>query len=343
MSNIFLKEIVKRYPGVLALDHVSMEIKEGEIHALLGENGAGKSTLMKVLYGMTKADQGTIEINGERVEIKTPMDAIDLGIGMVHQHFMLADAMSVVENVIAGAEPTYKGVIDIHRAKNEVSVMIEKFGFSVSPDALIEDLNVGEKQQVEILKVLYRSANFLILDEPTAVLSPQEVDRFFEVLRRMKADGKSCVIITHKLYEVFQIADRVTVMRAGSVTGGVAPEDMRATSVAKLAEFMVGKSTNLSEGADHVIGSQVSLDVDNITYKKDKRVILNRVHFQIHKGEILGVAGVEGNGQSELVQALTGLLKPEIFKVKLDGLPLSGQTKDFIRQGIGHIPEDRLK
>ena len=321
MGIVKLKNIVKQYPGVTALGHVTMEIAEGEIHALLGENGAGKSTLMKVLYGMTKPDGGEIEIRGENVEIRNPMQAIHLGIGMVHQHFMLADAMTVTENVIIGAEPKKDVRVDFKKAEKDIAEMIRKFGFSVSPDALVEDLTVGEKQQVEILKILYRSAQILILDEPTAVLSPQEVDGFFEVLRKLKSDGKSCIIITHKLYEVFQIADRVTVMRTGKVTGHIEPEEMAETSVAELARLMVGSDSEYhAESPDNAkrSGDQgVCLEVKNLSYSSGGKSLLEQISFQIHKGEILGIAGVEGNGQSELVKALTGLIKPDSMELRL--------------------------
>lgn len=344
MSIVHLEDIVKTYPNVTALNHVSMKVEKGEIHALLGENGAGKSTLMKVLYGMTRPDSGRIEINHTPVEIENPMKAIKMGIGMVHQHFMLADAMDVVENIIVGAEPIKKGRVDYNRAKLEIEEMIRKFGFSVSPDALVEELTVGEKQQVEILKILYRSATILILDEPTAVLSPQEVERFFEVLNRMKMDGKSCIIITHKLYEVFQIADRITVMRDGVVTGHVEPEDMGNISVNRLAEYMVGAKPVLSEhNQEKKSFGNLCLEVKNLNCKYADKTVLEDISLRIRKGEILGVAGVEGNGQSELVMALTGLRKPDSMSLKLDGEEIHGTAKDFIKQGIGHIPEDRLK
>lgn len=343
MNTVNLKEIVKTYPNVLALDHASMEIKRGEIHALLGENGAGKSTLMKVLYGMARPDSGKIEINGKRVEIHNPMEAIQLGIGMVHQHFMLSGAMSVVENIIVGAEPMKGRQIDYSRAETEIQEMIEKFGFSVSPDAVVDELTVGEKQQVEILKILYRSAEVLILDEPTAVLSPQETERFFEVLRKMKKDGKSCIIITHKLYEVFQIADRVTVMRNGIVTGHIGSEGMKETSVSQLVEYMVGSNVIDEENYEIKEFGEVCLEVKDLRYNKNGKAILDGIDIQIRKGEILGIAGVEGNGQSELVKALTGLIHPDSMELKLEGKEVCGTAKDFIKSGIGHIPEDRLK
>lgn len=344
MDIVKMRDIVKTYPNVTALNHVSLTIRKGEIHALLGENGAGKSTLMKVLYGMTRPDSGEIEINGKTVNFKNPMQAIKMGIGMVHQHFMLAEAMSVLENIVVGAEPKKSGKVDYAKAEKEIREMIQKFGFSVSTDALIENLTVGEKQQVEILKILYRSAEVLILDEPTAVLSPQEVEGFFEVLRRMKADGKSCIIITHKLYEVFQIADRITVMRNGSMTGHVEPEDMKKISVDTLAEYMVGKERTTGESIQtkREYGN-VCLEVEKLSYKEADKVYLDNVSFTVKKGEILGVAGVEGNGQSELVKVLTGLIKPDTMSLKVEGSEIHGSPKDFIKAGVGHIPEDRLK
>lgn len=344
MSIIALKDIVKKYGNVTALNHVSMLIEKGEIHALLGENGAGKSTLMKVLYGMTRADSGTIEIDGIEIDIENPMHAIKIGIGMVHQHFMLAEAMTVVENVIAGLEPRINLKVDYQYAKKEIKDMILKFAFSVSPEDRVEDLTVGEKQQVEILKILYRKAEILILDEPTAVLSPNEVDGFFEVLRKMREDGKSCIIITHKLYEVFQIADRITVMREGIVTRHVSPDEMKETTVNQLAEYMVGKATDF-----HVVKQEerdlggVHIELRNLIYKKEGKLILDDISFKIKKGEILGIAGVEGNGQSELVKVLTGATKPDSMHLKLENIEVTGNEKDFINMGIGHIPEDRHK
>lgn len=343
MSTVSLNEIVKTYSNVTALDHVSIAIEEGEIHALLGENGAGKSTLMKVLYGMTQPDSGEIIVDGKKQDICNPMQAIQLGIGMVHQHFMLAGAMNVVENVIAGAEPRKGKVVDYHRAEKEIRNMIDKFGFSVSLHSLIDELTVGEKQQVEILKILYRSAEVLILDEPTAVLTPQETENFFRILRKMKENGKSCIIITHKLYEVFQIADRVTIMRNGIVTGHIEKDQMKHISVDQLVEYMVGDNAWNEEKIENNVIGDVRFEAENLRYEKAGKLILDNVSFKIHSGEIFGIAGVEGNGQSELVKVLTGLIKPDAMTLKLDGKEIQGSVKDFIKSGIGHIPEDRLK
>lgn len=335
--------VVKTYGDVTALNHVSFDTGRGEIHALLGENGAGKSTLMKVLYGMTIPDEGEMTINQERVKIKTPMDAIKLGIGMVHQHFMLAEAMSVMENIIAGEEPIKGRRIDYGKAHKGITEMIEQFHFSIRADSKVSELTVGEKQQVEILKVLYRSAQVLILDEPTAVLSPGEVEGLFEVLRGLKAQGKSCIIITHKLYEVIQIADRITVMRDGVVTGKVDKEEIGQISVDRLAEFMVGRTIQTQRLQRERTRGKVCLEVKNLICKKGARTILDDISFAVREGEILGIAGVEGNGQSELIQALTGLLKTDSMELLLDGEAVKGTSRAFIDRGIGHIPEDRLK
>lgn len=340
---IEMEDIVKTYGNVTALNEVSFQIKRGEIHALLGENGAGKSTLMKVLYGMTIPDRGKIVIEGKTVGIKNPMQAIRLGIGMVHQHFMLAEAMSVIDNIIAGEEPKNKNKIDYGCAKTQIEEMIKRFRFSLKPDTKVADLTVGEKQQVEILKVLYRSAEVLILDEPTAVLSPSEVEGLFEVLRELRSQGKSCIIITHKLYEVVQIADRITVMRDGVVTGKVGNQEISQISVDQLAEYMVGRTIQLKRKERQVGTGEVCLEVKNLNFSAAGRKILDQINFSIKEGEILGVAGVEGNGQSELLQALTGLLRPDSMELLLDGNIVSGDARAFIDHGIGHVPEDRLK
>lgn len=340
---IEMTNIVKTYGDVRALDCVSFQMEPGEIHALLGENGAGKSTLMKVVYGMTAPDEGVITVNGMKVDMKNPMQAIKLGIGMVHQHFMLAEAMSVTENIIVGEEPRSGSRIDYGNAKKRISDMIEQFHFSIQADDKVSDLTVGEKQQVEILKVLYRNAEVLILDEPTAVLSPIEVEGLFDVLRRLKKKGKSCVIITHKLYEVIKIADRVTVMRDGVVTGYVDKEQMSHISVNKLAELMVGRPIQMQRYVRKSMSGNIRLKVTDLSYKVNGRSILEGISFSIKEGEILGIAGVEGNGQSELVQALTGLLKPDSLEILLDGISVTGKARQFIDSGIGHVPEDRLK
>lgn len=340
---IEMKHIVKTYSSVKALDDVSFTLHPGEIHALLGENGAGKSTLMKVLYGMTQPDAGTIELDGRTQSFHKPSDAIAAGIGMVHQHFMLAGALTVTENVIVGAEPGTAAAVDYKAAAKIVAEMIERFSFTVQPDKKVSTLPIGEMQQVEILKLLFRGASTLILDEPTAVLSPIEVDRLFEVLRGLKAQGKSCVIITHKLYEVLQIADRITIMRNGVVTGHVESGQMQEISADQLAEYMVGRALVQPVRRSGKQSDEVRLRLRDLNYSVKKQKLLDNVCLDIHAGEILGIAGVEGNGQSELVKILTGNLKPDSMELLLDGEPLCGNAKSFLRSGVGHIPEDRLK
>lgn len=340
---IEMNHIVKTYPGVKALDDVSLTIRPGEIHALLGENGAGKSTLMKVLYGMTVPESGTIQIDGKTQTFRKPSDAIAAGIGMVHQHFMLAGALTVTENVIVGAEPGTAAAVDYKAAARTVSEMIQRFSFTVEPQKRVSALSVGEMQQVEILKLLYRGASTLILDEPTAVLSPIEVDQLFEVLRELKEQGKSCVIITHKLYEVLQIADRITIMRSGVVSGYVAPDQMQSVSTRQLAEYMVGRALLQPTRRSETRSDAVRLQLRNLNYSVKKQKLLNHIDLDIHAGEILGIAGVEGNGQSELVKVLTGNLQPDTMELQIDGVPVSGNAKAFLRNRVGHIPEDRLK
>lgn len=335
-----LENITKQYPGVLALNHADLVIRSGEIHALLGENGAGKTTLMKVLYGMTVPDEGEIYIRQKQVRFSSPIEAIAAGIGMVHQHFMQADMLTVLENVIAGAEVSVRGRINYRQARRNVQEMIQQFAFDLDPDSRIEELSVGERQRVEILKVLYRGGKILIFDEPTAVLTPLETEAFFTVLRKFKEQGKSIVIITHKLQEVMAIADRITVMRDGAVTGHCEPEDV---SINDLAAMMVKREIKVNQHmrAGH-IGSDVYFEVKNLTLTAAGKTVLDRIHLKIHKGEILGIAGVEGNGQTELIRCLTGLQKPDEMELFLDGEAVTGNASDFISRGIGHVPEDRL-
>ncbi len=283
-----LENITKQYPGVLALNHADLVIRSGEIHALLGENGAGKTTLMKVLYGMTVPDEGEIYIRQKQVRFSSPIEAIAAGIGMVHQHFMQADMLTVLENVIAGAEVSVRGRINYRQARRNVQEMIQQFAFDLDPDSRIEELSVGERQRVEILKVLYRGGKILIFDEPTAVLTPLETEAFFTVLRKFKEQGKSIVIITHKLQEVMAIADRITVMRDGAVSGHCEPEDV---SINDLAAMMVKREIKVNQRmrAAH-IGSDVYFEVKNLTLTAAGKTVLDRIHLKIHKGEILGIA-----------------------------------------------------
>ena len=340
MNAIEMRGITKIYPGVRALDNVSFSVEQGEIHSLLGENGAGKSTLMNVLYGMTTPDAGEILVEGKPVTIRRSAQAIALGIGMVHQHFMLTPVMTITENVIVGCEPVHGPFLDRKKATESVQALIDKFHFHLNASARVQTLSVGEQQRVEILKALYRGANVLILDEPTAVLTPQEVGELFSVLRELKAAGKSIIIITHKLRETAEIADRVSVLRAGvMVDQGLSAAGCSASD---LALMMVGRKVDLNYTRRSKSIGETAYQVQNLNLTVKGVPILRDVALEIHKGEILGIAGIEGNGQSELIEVLTGLRKPDSMDLVKDGQPLSGKTAAFLSAGVGHIPEDRL-
>ncbi|CCQ98067.1 Uncharacterized ABC transporter ATP-binding protein YufO [[Clostridium] ultunense Esp] len=340
MEIIRMEKISKVYPGTVALDGVDFTLNKQEIVSLLGENGAGKTTLMKILYGMTAPSSGKIFYNGEPVRFRRPVDAIEKGICMVHQHFMLVPAFTVVENIIAGSEPGSNVFLDMKKARQEVVDLISKFHFNVDPDVKVEKLSVGEQQRVEILKVLYRKADVIILDEPTAVLTPHEVDDLFAVLRRLKDDGKSIIIITHKLKETKEIADRVVVLRDGHlIADNVDPSK---ASTKQFSEMMVGREVNLQARRPSKSIGDACLKVSNLSIEEDGKEKVKDVTFDIHHGEILGIAGVEGNGQTQLIEALTGLRKPRSMKLTLNGKEITGKSSDFIKAGIGHVPEDRL-
>ena len=340
MNAIEMRGITKIYPGVRALDNVSFSVEQGEIHSLLGENGAGKSTLMNVLYGMTTPDAGEILVEGKPVTIRRSAQAIALGIGMVHQHCMLTPVMTITENVIVGCEPVHGPFLDRKKATESVQALIDKFHFRLNASARVQTLSVGEQQRVEILKALYRGANVLILDEPTAVLTPQEVGELFSVLRELKAAGKSIIIITHKLRETAEIADRVSVLRAGvMVDQGLSAAGCSASD---LALMMVGRKVDLSYTRRSKSIGETAYQVQNLNLTVKGVPILRDVALEVHKGEILGIAGIEGNGQSELIEVLTGLRKPDSMDLVKDGQPLSGKTAAFLSAGVGHIPEDRL-
>ena len=340
MNAIEMRGITKIYPGVRALDNVSFSVEQGEIHSLLGENGAGKSTLMNVLYGMTTPDAGEILVEGKPVTIRRSAQAIALGIGMVHQHFMLTPVMTITENVIVGCEPVHGPFLDRKKATESVQALIDKFHFHLNASARVQTLSVGEQQRVEILKALYRGANVLILDEPTAVLTPQEVGELFSVLRELKAAGKSIIIITHKLRETAEIADRVSVLRAGvMVDQGLSAAGCSASD---LALMMVGRKVDLNYTRRSKSIGETAYQVQNLNLTFKGVPILRDVALEVHKGEILGIAGIEGNGQSELIEVLTGLRKPDSMDLVKDGQPLSGKTAAFLSAGVGHIPEDRL-
>lgn len=337
-----LKAITKKFGSLSANDSISLVVEPGEIHALLGENGAGKSTLMNVLYGLLTADSGSIVIDGKEVRFSGPGDAIASGIGMVHQHFMLVPVFTVAENVVLGNEPTFAGGrLDMKSARARVQEISDQFGFDVDPDALVEDLPVGVQQRVEIIKALARDAKILVLDEPTAVLTPQETDELMDIMRELAKSGTSIVFITHKLREVRAVADRITVIRQGRVVGTVQPS----SSMEKLAEMMVGRDVDLQvDKKPSKPGAEV-LTVQNLTATSAHGVkVLDDVSLTVRAGEIVAVAGVQGNGQSELVEALIGLHRIDSGSVALSGQDLAKfSVKDRLEQGIGYVPEDRKK
>jgi len=337
------KGVTKRFPGVLANDHIDLVLHQGEILALLGENGAGKSTLMNILYGLYHPDEGEIWIKGEKVELQGPRDAIDRGVGMVHQHFQLVPVMSVAENVVLGSEIVRAGDrLDIHEARKQVMELSEQYGLKVDPRAVIEDLSVGMQQRVEILKALYRHADILILDEPTAVLTPQEADELFKVMRNLTDRGVSIIFITHKLREVLAVADRIGVLRRGKMVGTASPEGADESS---LASLMVGREVILQVEKSEAHPGQAMLQVENlVVYDDRKQVSVEGISLEVRSGEVLGIAGVQGNGQRELVEALTGLRSAESGIVRLDGENIVNETARQITElKVAHIPEDREK
>src|SRR5690554_3319167 len=312
-----MNKIVKQFPLVLANDDVDFEVRWGEVHALIGENGAGKSTLMKILYGMQQPDSGTISVDGKQVQIMSARDAIDLGIGMVHQHFMLVETLSVAENLVLGAEPRKGPMIDRARARKRTAELIEQFGFDIRPRALVGDLPLGLQQQVEILKVLYRQARILVLDEPTAVLTPQETVVLFRFIRDFAAAGNAVIFISHKLDEVMEICDRMSVMRDGRMIGTVEQAD---TDQRKLAGMMVGRDVILRVDKGPAKPQEVRLEVRDLVVASEHGtgMAVDGVSLKVRAGEVLGIAGIEGNGQSELVECITGLVASESGSVFVD-------------------------
>jgi general nucleoside transport system ATP-binding protein len=338
-----MRAITKRFPGTLANDAIDLEVRPGEIHALLGENGAGKTTLMNILYGLVSPDEGEILMDGSPVTIRDPADAIARGIGMVHQHFMLVPVLSVAENVMLGAEVMSGPVLlDRGEAARRIRALAEQLGFAIDPAARVEQLSVGQQQRVEILKALYRRARILVLDEPTAVLTPQETDEIFTVLRRLRDEGTSIVFISHKLDEVLRIADRITVIRRGKVVGERTPA---ATSEQELADLMVGRSVSLRVDRGVAHPGEVVLEVAGLRVKDDRgHETVRGFDLSVRAGEIVGVAGVAGNGQEELVEAIVGLRKPIAGRVRLRGRDCTGEPPRRIRdRGIGYVPADRQR
>lgn len=333
--------ITKRFPGVIANDNVNLTVERGEIHAICGENGAGKSTLMKMLYGMQAPDEGRMLVDGNEVKLSSPSEAIDLGIGMVHQHFMLAEQLTVLENVILGSEPVKRGgVIDFAAARSHFDEVGEAYGLTIDPDDLVEYLEVGERQRVEIIKVLFRGAQILILDEPTAVLVPQEVEELFRNMRDLKANGATILFIDHKLQEVLEIADRITVLRQGRTIATVDPKDVNAGD---LAELMVGSELPTPDTTDSTVTDEVMLEVQSVTVlDDDERPVVDDVSLTIRRGEIVGIAGVEGNGQNELVSAIIGLMEPSAGVVELHGEDVAHwSVRDRREAGVAYVPQDR--
>lgn len=336
-----LRGITKQFPGVLANDHIDLTLEEGEIHVLLGENGAGKSTLMNILYGLYDPDAGEIFVRGKKANIKNPNDAIALGIGMVHQHFMLVPVLTVTENVMLGVESIKNGIVlDRKTAAERVFAISQQYGLAVDPYAYIKDLPVGVQQRVEIIKLLYRSADILILDEPTAVLTPQEADDLFGILHSLVKQGKSIIFITHKLREVMEIADRITVIRLGKVVGSTTPRD---ANEVKLAEMMVGRPVELRVKKKPAQPGEVVLEAQNLIVADDRmNKTVDGVSFEVRAGEVLGIAGVQGNGQTELVEALTGLRPIVEGRLRIAGQDCTKASPRRITElGVAHIPEDR--
>lgn len=342
---IEMLDITKEFPGIIANDHVTLQIKKGEIHALLGENGAGKSTLMSVLFGLYQPEGGCIKVRGKEVKINNPLDANALGIGMVHQHFKLVHNFTVLQNIVLGNEDTKNGLLEMKKARKKVMELSEKYHLSVDPDAEIQDITVGMQQRVEILKMLYRDNDILIFDEPTAVLTPQEIEELMNIMKELIKEGKSIIFITHKLNEIKAVADRCSVLRRGKYIGTV---DVADTDKEALSEMMVGHKVNLTVDKDEAKPTEVVLDVENLVVKDKKqghtKDIIKNVSFQVRKGEIVCIAGIDGNGQTELVEAITGMIKAEGGTVSVKGEDV---TKKSIRyrntHGMSHIPEDRHK
>lgn len=339
---IEMLNIRKVFGNFVANDNITLQLKKGEIHALLGENGAGKSTLMNVLFGLYQPDGGEIRVKGKKVNIANPNVANDLGIGMVHQHFMLVDTFTVTENIILGSEPTKGGQIDIEKAEQEVRELSERYGLAVDPKAKIADISVGMQQRVEILKTLYRGADILIFDEPTAVLTPQEIRELIQIMKALVHEGKSIILITHKLKEIMEVCDRVTVIRRGK---GIGTLNVSETNPNELASLMVGREVHFKTEKQPPKAGKPVLEIENLVVKDSRGVTaVDHLNLTVHAGEIVGIAGVDGNGQTELIEAITGLIKSESGSIRLNGKEIRNLTpRQITETGVGHIPQDRHK
>lgn len=339
---IEMNNITKVFPGIVANDDITLQVKQGEIHALLGENGAGKSTLMNVLFGLYQPEQGEIKIKGKPVNITNPNVANDLGIGMVHQHFMLVHNFTVTENIILGNEPKKKGKIAVDEAAKEIQELSEQYGLAVDPYAKIQDISVGMQQRVEILKTLYRGAEILIFDEPTAVLTPQEIHELIQIMKKLVQEGKSIVLITHKLKEIMEVCDRCTIIRKGK---GIGTVDVANTNENKLAELMVGRQVNFKTEKIDAKPKEEVLSIANLVVHDARQLpAVKGLDLTVRAGEIVGIAGIDGNGQSELIEAITGLRKVESGSIAIKGKEITNwPVRRITEEGIGHIPEDRHK
>ncbi|WP_312095096.1 ABC transporter ATP-binding protein [Niallia sp.] len=339
---IEMLNIRKEFPGIVANNNITLQVKKGEIHALLGENGAGKSTLMNVLFGLYQPEKGEIRARGKVVNISNPNIANDLGIGMVHQHFMLIDTFTVTENIILGKETVSKGKIDLKKAEKEVKEISERYGLAVDPKAKVANISVGMQQRVEILKTLYRGAEILIFDEPTAVLTPQEITELIGIFRKLIQEGKSIILITHKLKEIMEVCDRVTVIRKGE---GIGTYNVKDTNPNELANLMVGREVSFKTEKKDPNPKETVLKISDLTVKDNRGVhVVNSLNLDVKAGEIVGIAGVDGNGQSELIEAITGLMKKNSGSITLNGKEISVLTpRKITESGIGHIPQDRHK